>query len=83
MLVALVSVGPQLAAGIGGSLAEQFTKNLGIPSCSPSPYAGTPSGQVGAEPTGRKKQAKERAQEGQRAHESATPVSAGDECSTP
>lgn len=83
MLIALVTVGPQLAAGIGGTLAEQLTKNLGTPSCSPSPDPGAQSGQVSAEPKGRMERAKARAQERRRAHESATPVSAVDECAAP
>lgn len=53
MLVTLVSVGPQLAAGVGGALAEQFTKNLGTPSCSASPDSGVRSGQASAGPESR------------------------------
>jgi hypothetical protein len=83
MLVALVSVGPQLAAGIGGTLAEQFTKNLATPSCSASPDPGARSGQVSAEPKGRKERAKARARERKRAHEATTQVSAVDVCDTP
>jgi hypothetical protein len=37
MLIALVSVGPQLAAGIGGTVADRLTKDLGSQSCSPVP----------------------------------------------
>jgi hypothetical protein len=37
MLFALIAVGPQLAAGIGGALTEQFTKNLGTQACAPTP----------------------------------------------
>ena len=83
MLIALLSVGPQLAAGIGDGLAEQFTKNLGTPSCSPSPDPGAQSGEVTAEPKGRKERAKARVEERKRAHESTTSVSAIDECATP
>ena len=47
------------------------------------PDLGAHSGQVSAEPKGRKERATARAQERKRAHESTTPVSAIDECATP
>ena len=78
----VVSVGPQLAAGIGDGLAEQFTKNLGTPPCSPSPDPGAQSGQVSPEPKGSKERAKARAQERRRAQDATAPV-AGDPCATP
>lgn len=37
MLFLLVSIGPQLAAGIGGVLAEQLTGKLDSPSCTATP----------------------------------------------
>jgi hypothetical protein len=83
MLIALVSAGPQLAAGIGGALAEQLTKNLGTPSCSPSPDSGAQSAQPRAEPKTRKQRAKSRVQEPKRAQASNAPGSVGNECATP
>jgi hypothetical protein len=85
MLVALVSIGPQLAAGIGGTLAEQLTKNLGTPSCSPSPaVSSVQPGRGSAEPKGRRERAKARAQQRERAQESSTAsVPADGDCATP
>ena len=49
MLVVLISAGPQLAAGIGGLVGEQLTKNLVTPSCSAQAEAGAVTEPGGAQ----------------------------------
>jgi hypothetical protein len=58
MLFLLVSIGPQLATGIAGILTEQFTSNLGTPSCAEEAEAGSRPDTTG----GQKERAKKRAQ---------------------
>lgn len=81
MLITVVSVGPQLAVGIGDALGEKLTKNIGTPSCSPSPAAAASrTGQVAAEPKGRKERAK--ARRAARKREQSTSA-ASDRCDSP
>ena len=56
MLVVLISAGPQLAAGIGGLVGQQLTKNFVTPSCSAQAEAGAVT-----EPGGAQKQRKQSA----------------------
>ncbi|QNN52318.1 nuclease-related domain-containing protein [Nocardioides mesophilus] len=83
MLIAFVGVGPQVATGIGGALAEQLTKNVGTPSCSESLDPRARSGEASAQPRKVKERAKSRAQERRQARESTTAPPAVNECATP